>query len=259
MRKLDGKVAVVTGAASGIGRALAERFAREGMRLALADIDAARLEAVAERLGALAVVTDVSRRGDVEALAARTVEKYSVVDVVCNNAGVVSPPNRSWQKPLAQWEAVLGANLWGVIHGVRAFVPLLLAQDREAHIVNTASGAGLLSGPFAADYMASKHAVISLSESLKLELEAMGAKVKVSVLCPGYVRTSIVDESRRRFGPAADAWMAMEEENHAAVASATPPEKIAELVVTAIREERFAILPHPEIGAAAEARLRALL
>ena len=178
MKELRGKVAVVTGAASGIGRALAGRFAAEGMKVVLADVEGPALAKAESELRAggatvLAVAADVARAEAVDALAARTLEAFGGVHVLCNNAGVYAS-GLSWERPLADWEWVLGVNLWGVIHGVRAFVPIMLRQGSEAHIVNTASVAGLISGPFSAPYNVSKYGVVALSESLHYELALAG-------------------------------------------------------------------------------------
>ncbi len=198
MELAPGKIAVVTGAASGIGLALAERFAAAGMRVVLADLDETALEAAAGRVAArgveaLAVPADVSDEGSVQALAAAALERFGAVHVVCNNAGVSSLSD-PWFGPLSAWTWVLGVNLWGVIHGVRAFLPILLSQG-EGHIVNTASAAGLGPGT-GPSYDASKHAVVALTEDLYTTLGAMGAPVGVSVLCPGWVRTQIMDAQR---------------------------------------------------------------
>jgi NAD(P)-dependent dehydrogenase (short-subunit alcohol dehydrogenase family) len=190
MKGLGGKVAVVTGAASGIGRAMADRFAAEGMKVVLADVEKdalARAEAEMKAAGAtvLAVPTDVSRAGDVEALARQTVDAFGAVHVLCNNAGVSPVMGASWELTEADWQWVLGVNLWGVLHGIRAFVPIMLKQDSEGHIVNTASMAGLVGGgPWWSTYGVAKHGVVNLSESLHRELAAAGSRVKVSVLCP---------------------------------------------------------------------------
>lgn len=201
MKTLRGKVAVVTGAASGLGRAMALAFAREGMRVALADVDEANLAHTAQAaraLGveALAVRVDVAKGAEVDAFAARTVAVFDGVHVVCNNAGV-SPVGAAWENSVADWEWTLGVNLWGVIHGVRAFVPQLIAQG-EGHVVNTASVAGLISPPGLGVYNVTKHAVVALSETLQHDLRLRGANVGVSVLCPAYVPTGIADSERSR-------------------------------------------------------------
>jgi len=258
MKDLKGKVAVVTGAASGIGRAMAERFAAEGMKVVLADIEEEALakaesEMNAEGATVIAVRTDVSRAADVEALAQKTIDAFGAVHVVCNNAGVCPAKGATWELTEADWRWVLGVNLWGVIHGVRAFVPIMLKQDSEGHIVNTASVGGLLSAPFAATYCVAKHGVVTLSESLHRELAQVGSKVKVSVLCPAWVKTQLMDGDRNRpreLQNASDqatlqATM-MNEVFRQLVASGTDPGKIGDIVVDAIRDEKFYILPHPE-------------
>ena len=197
MKEFQGKVAVVTGAASGIGRALAERCAQEGMRVVLAGINEQTLMQASQELQAigasvLAVQTDVSKAADVEALAQKAFDTYGAVHLLFNNAGVGAGISL-WESTLADWEWTLGVNLWGVIYGIRAFVPRMLEQDTEGHIVNTASIAGLVSGPGLGIYRMTKHGVVTLSETLYHELALRGAKVKVSVLCPGFVNTRIMD------------------------------------------------------------------
>lgn len=264
MQEFSGRVAVVTGAASGIGLSLARRFGAEGMRVVLADIEAAPLERAARSLAAagveaLAVRTDVSRPEQVEALAARSCDAFGAVHVLCNNAGVFVGGN-SWEASLADWNWVLGVNFWGVVHGLRSFVPRLLAHGEEAHIVNTASMAGLVSLPFTAPYCVSKHAVVTLSESLHHELTLRGSKVGVSVLCPEVVATNIGGGARNR-PPAADA-PAAETPEQALVRTALeksiehgiPPEAIAERVLRALRERRFYVLAEDDWLRAARLR-----
>ena len=195
MEHLAGKVAVVTGAASGIGLALAQRFGRDGMKVVMADIELPALEREAaaladEGVDVLALPSDTSLEADVEALAETTVERFGGVHVVCNNAGVGSRGLKVADLPRRDFEWVIGVNLWGVIHGIRAFLPRLLAQG-EGHIVNTASVSGLYHHPRMGPYNATKAAVVALSETLKFELDEDGANVGVSVLCPSWVRTNI--------------------------------------------------------------------
>jgi NAD(P)-dependent dehydrogenase (short-subunit alcohol dehydrogenase family) len=201
---LEGKVAVVTGAASGIGSALSAAWAAEGMRVVMADIEAPALAEAASDLRAtgaevLEVVTDVRDPVQVEALADRAVAHYGGVHVACNNAGVGRSGLAVWDEPLAAWEWTLGVNLWGVINGVRAFVPRMIAQG-EGHIVNTASLAGLSASGILGSYTVSKYAVVGLSEELFRNLQLLGAPVGVSVLCPGPVNTQIITAERN--GPA---------------------------------------------------------
>jgi NAD(P)-dependent dehydrogenase (short-subunit alcohol dehydrogenase family) len=212
----------------------------------------------------LTVPTDVSRAEDVEALAARTLERFGAVHVVCNNAGV-SVGGPLWEHTLEDWRWVLGVNLWGVIHGVRTFVPILLRQGEPAHVVNTASLAGLTSNPFLGVYNVTKHGVVTLSETLAQELAAMGAPVKVSVLCPGFVRTAILDSARNRpaelrHGAERVRPEPLEEAIRTAIAAGMPPAEVAARVVAAIREERFYVFPHPEIARdRVRVRLQAIL
>lgn len=250
--QLAGRTAVVTGAASGIGLALARGAAASGMRVVLADVEAGPLfEATRalEKQGAeaLAVVTDVSREGEVEALAARAEDAFGAVHLVCNNAGVFAG-GVSWQAPLADYEWVFAVNVWGVLHGVRAFVPRLLAQG-EGHVLITASMAALTATPFAAPYVMSKHAVLALAESLHLELRARGSAVGVSVLCPEMIRTGIGDSERNR-----PARFARDETTHperelvegalrAGCATGIDPDVLAARALEAVREGRFYVLP----------------
>lgn len=269
MKEFGGRVAVVTGAASGIGRALAERLAAERMRVVLADVDEKTLAAAERALrerGAetLSVPTDVSRPGDVEALAQSTLDAFGGVHVVCNNAGVAGEFGPVWEQPLEAWEWVLGVNLWGVIHGIRSFVPIMLEAGEEGHVVNTASMAGLVSVPMVSVYHATKHAVVTLSESLHYELTASGARVGASVLCPGFVRTAIIDAPRNRPAELEGAQRtpehgaAVREAYRRACAEGLDPGQVADLVLDAIREGRFWVFPHPEALEAFGARADAI-
>ena len=256
MRQLGGRVAVVTGAASGIGRALAGRFAAEGMRCVLADVEEEPLErAVAElrRSGsaAVGVRTDVSSAADVQALADRTIAEFGAVHVLCNNAGVGGGTDFA-KTPLDMWEWVLGVNLWGVIHGCRTFLPLLLQQE-EGHIVNTSSMAALNGHPLGlAPYTVSKFGVLGLSQNLFFELAATtSGHVGVSVLMPGLTRTRIFESIRNM--PATVSTPLPSSFRHSSMAAiegvrdnAMPPDQVADVVTSAIREQRFYILPHPD-------------
>ena len=270
MKELKGKVAVVTGGAGGLGRAMAMHFAREGMHVALADIDQASLDVTAAELRALGVQaigirTDVSKAAEVDALAARVVTELGGVHVVCNNAGI-SPLGAAWENTLADWEWMLGVNLWGVIHGVRAFTPLLLAQD-EGHIVNTASVAGLINPPGSAMYNVTKHAVVALTETLFHDLAGRNSKVGCSVLCPAYVPTGIADSERSRPAALANPGATKSAEQQAredmlkkAVRSGRlSADDIGAAVLAAVKEERFYILTHPRIKGAIQARMEDIL
>ena len=256
MKELRGKVAVVTGAASGIGRALAGAFADEGARVVVADVEAVALDEAAHAIAGhgaetIAVRTDVSKGDQVEALAVAAERAFGAVHVVCNNAGV-SVSGLSWTHTVADWEWVLGVNLWGVIHGVRVFVPRLLANGGDGHVVNTASIAGLLSAPGMSVYDVTKHGVVTLTESLYHELRLLGAKVGVSVLCPAWVNTRIIDSARNRPAGLAGTTAGlpgqeqMEQVARGLLAAGLPPERVATLVVDAVRTERFWVLPHPD-------------
>ncbi len=272
MKEFRDKVAVVTGAASGIGRGLAERFAAEGMKVVLADIETGALaETEAELRGTgatvLAVKTDVSKAADVEALAKKTIDAFGAVHVVCNNAGV-AVGGLSWERSVADWEWVLGVNLWGVIHGIRVFVPIMLEQGTEGHVVNTASTAGLSTGPGLPIYHATKHAVVALSEVLHHEFAATGAKLRVSVVCPLYVDTRIVDCHRNRppelqndvtpvlsrpeVQPAVEAFRQL-------LASGHTPAQIADDVFNAIRDEKFYVISDPRTLDGARTRMEDIL
>ncbi len=253
MELTAGQVAVVTGAASGIGLAMAERFARAGLDVVLADVEQPALQAAEQRvagLGAktLAVPTDVSDEAAVNALAAAAVDRFGAVHVVCNNAGVASNAD-PWFGPISTWRWVLGVNLWGVIHGIRAFLPLLAAQ-RESHIVNTASAAGLIPAT-QPPYDATKHAVVAMSEDLYRAMKVAGLPVGVSVVCPGWVRTSINQATRNWPGslgevppPAATAEVVSPHVQRA-IDGGMAPAAVADLVADAIAADRFWVFTDP--------------
>jgi NAD(P)-dependent dehydrogenase (short-subunit alcohol dehydrogenase family) len=255
---LAGRVAVITGGASGIGFATAQRLAGAGVRLAIADIEEDALDAAAKRLtdgGAevLAVPTDVSQAQSVDEFADRVREHYGAFRVVCNNAGVGGHGFTSWESPLSEWQWVLGVNLWGVVNGIRAFVPALVEQN-EGHVVNTASMAGLATLPFMAPYSATKHAVLAISEALHYELTMLGSEVKVTVLCPGFIRTRIADANRNwleHLGPEPAredlTSEVMEPLVRGLVDAGKPPEELAGQVLDAVRTNRFLVITEPEM------------
>ena len=272
MEHFKDKVAVITGAASGIGRGIAEHCAAEGMKVVLADIEEAPLAKAKSDIASLgvevtAVQTDVSKSQHMEELARQTLNSFGAVHLLCNNAGVGGGKS-TWESTQKDWEWVMGVNLWGIIHGVRIFVPTMLEQDTECHIVNTASVAGLIGGSGMAVYKVTKHGVVTLSETLFHELAQMEDKVKISVLCPGFVNTHIMDSARNRPSdlhndPASDEVSPETEERieafRQAVREGMPPLELARYVFEAIREERFYILPHPEFKEHVRTRMEDIL
>jgi NAD(P)-dependent dehydrogenase (short-subunit alcohol dehydrogenase family) len=281
MRDFEGKVAVVTGGASGIGRALADRFASEGMKVVLADIREDTLTATvnefkAREFDAIGVIANVSDSDSVDNLARQALDAYGAIHIVCNNAGVVADGDlgapadgslgpRMWDQSLDDWRWTFDVNVWGVLHGIRTFVPIMLAQDDEGHIINTASIAGLISGAGPAIYGASKHTVVRISESLHLQLAQIDSKVKTSVLCPSFVQTDLHDSFRTRpaeLGGDADpsaAAVASREVVDGLLRAGTPVEEIAELVLTAVQDEQFYILPHEALDIAIRSRMENIL
>jgi NAD(P)-dependent dehydrogenase (short-subunit alcohol dehydrogenase family) len=252
MMDLAGRVAVVTGGASGIGRALARALLAEDVRVVVADVEDAALDATVDELAGTGEVhgvrCDVSDAAAVERLARWTIDELGGVHIVCNNAGVSGAGGYVSRIPLEQWEWVLGVNLWGVLHGVRAFLPHLIAQG-EGHVVNTASIMGLVPSPMSSPYTVSKYGVVALSEALQLEL-ARFRDINVSVLCPSWVATNISDAERNR----PDRWRGdgsdvrppdlTERVRDALTERGAPPDEIAALAVDAIRQNRFYVLNH---------------
>jgi len=257
MKDFAGKVAVITGGASGIGRAIAERCVHEGTKVVLADVEESALATAANELRALggtvlAVRTDVSKREDVESLANAAFEAFGAVHLLFNNAGVAAG-GPAWDATWHDWEWVIGVNLWGVIHGVRAFVPRMLAQNTECHIVNTASAAGLIAGGMSAPYSVTKHAVVALSESLYLSLARQSSQIGASVLCPGMVQSNIATAARNRPEQLQDAAVAPTPQMQAGkaalealIAGGMAASKVADKVFAAIQDQQFYILTHPE-------------
>ena len=265
MENLNGKVAVITGGGSGIGRALAHAFAAQGMTSVLADGNEGTMRSVEAELAeggteVLPFVCDTSLEPNVYALAQATLDRFGGAHVLCNNAGVAGKGD-PWTGPMSSWEWVVGINLYGVIHGIRAFLPIMQDQG-EGHIVNTASMAGLLAVPGAAAYNATKTAVVAITEGLFIEMKSTGSPVGVSVLCPGFVKTNLVTSQRwqERLGAeppdmssamGAIVVQALSE----GVENGVDPAGIAAEVVDAILTDRFWILTHPEMRQSAVDRM----
>ncbi len=250
MEQLHDKVAVVTGAGSGIGRALVRRFAAEGMRVVAADVEVAALaETVAGLAGTGTFVADVSHFDDVDALAEHTYETFGATDVLCNNAGVFAG-GLMWERPQADFEWTLGVNLWGILNGIRAFVPRMLAAGTPAHIVNTTSMAGVCTNAFSGPYTVSKFAAQAATECLAHDLRAIGAPITVSAVVPGSVATRITSSARNRPESLAaarseDAQFVEQALADLTAAQGAPPEEVADIIVAAIRAEQFLVPTKP--------------
>jgi NAD(P)-dependent dehydrogenase (short-subunit alcohol dehydrogenase family) len=262
MKQLRDRVAVITGGASGIGFATAERLAAEGMHLVLADVEAHALRAAADGLAAhgaqvLPVLTDVTKPDQVDALAARAFERFGAVHVVFNNAGV-EVTGAIFENTLADLHWVVDVNLWGVLHGIRSFVPRMLAQGAEGHVVSTASMAGLTTAPYLDIYCVTKFGVVAAMECLHKELLASGSALGASVVCPGLIKTNLMTAERNRpherrtsgAPPPSAGAMAIDGMLRAGIETGYPPSVVADAVVDAIRAERFWAIPaQPELKA----------
>ena len=267
MQEFTNKVAVITGAASGIGKAMAQRCAAEGMRLVLADIEHEPLSQWTEELRAAGthVVServDVSKPEDLERLAATAYGEFGAVHLLCNNAGILPPGAPVWKEPLGNWHWTLNVNFFGVLHGVQAFVPKMLEANQEAHIVNTASLAGLTTRPLMAAYNVSKHAVVALSECLYAELQLTTDKLHVSVLCPAFAKTRLAESTRNKpIGVPADpsASFGFHEALKHVVEEGTPPENIVEFMMEAVRNNQFWVLTHPHLDIGIRERFKSML
>ncbi len=266
MKNLDGKVAVITGGASGIGLGMARRFSRAGMKIALVDIEAGPLEEAVKELEAagcsvMAAQVDVSKADQMDGLAKSVLDRFGGVHLVCNNAGV-GAGGPMWDLSSADWQYVMGANLWGVIHGIRVFTQILIDQN-EGHIVNTASMAGLMNAPSLGPYNVTKAGVVALSETLYFDLAEPAPGVGVSVLCPGFVRTRIWDSERNRpeelRGPQPDVPQEqldlMRGVIRDLVEGSMPVEQVADLVHDAVVNRQFYIFTHAGTAAAVEDRM----
>ena len=265
MQELANKNAVITGAASGIGRGLAHAFAARGVNLVLADVETAPLRELERELGESGVAVhslscDVADPASVEQLANESFERCGAIHILCNNAGVAENNLATWELELADWDWVLGVNLMGVVHGVRHFVPRMIAGGEPGHIVNTASIGGLVAGTALPAYTVSKHAVVALSEILYNDLRRRGSVVSASVLCPGWVNTRIAESDRNRdVKPPLDERL---EKSRAAfqrsIAQGLEPIAVGELVADGITEDRFYLYTHPEWNDAVRDRFAAI-
>ncbi len=270
MKQFTDRTAVITGSASGIGLELARRAAAEGMNLVLADIEFDKLEAVAAALHlpnerVLLRKTDVSQETEIAALADAAFSRFGGVHLLCNNAGVALT-RVTWEHTSADWQWVLGVNLWSVIHGVHHFLPRMLTQEAPGHIVNTASAAGLLSTPGMSAYNVSKHGVVTLSETLYGELAAAQANVGVSVLCPAWVPTGIKDSARARQDRFASSDQVSAQSaaytqrmDQAVDAGKLSAADMASAVFEAVAQDRFYVIPHRRINQAIELRMNDIL
>jgi NAD(P)-dependent dehydrogenase (short-subunit alcohol dehydrogenase family) len=272
MKDFRDKVAVITGAASGIGYGIAERCAKESMKVVLAGINPENLRQAQKRLEPIGATTlcvraDVSRLEDIEALADKTLQAFGALHLLVNNAGV-SAGGSVWESTLADWQWVIGVNLWGVIYGLQVFVPIMLAQDTECHIVNTSSMAGLLPSFPSAPYQVTKHAIVALTENLHHSLAQQGAKVGASVLCPAWVRTRIMDSARNRppdlrnepdAEPPSPEWQATLAGFRQAVDTGMSPQEVADCVFRAVADEQLYILTHREYCSLVQKRMQDVL
>ncbi len=265
MQDFNGKVVVVTGAASGIGRGIAAAFAREGARIVGADVDRDGLDGTAkivrEEIGGEIATefVDVRDGAGLDALAASVDERFGGADVLCNNAGVFRG-GVVWQNPIEDWEWVFSVNVFGIVNGLRAFVPRMIANGREGHIVNTASMAGLVASGMSGVYTVSKFAAEALSEVLARDLEIAGAPIGVSVLCPGSVATQIANSQRNREQlPARDeAAESMDQILADFCAQGTDPMDVGPMVVDAVRRGQFVIGTRPSLPEFVRVRSEAL-
>ncbi len=268
---LKDKTAVITGAGSGIGAAIARQCAQEGMKIVIADIEGSSLAKIENELKSLgidvvSVICDVAKEWDVKLLFEKVIHEFGEIHYLFNNAGV-STGNLIWKTTKKDWEWVLGVNLWGIINVIRTFVPSLLNQDCECHIVNTSSVAGLTSAPGNGIYSVTKHAIVTISETLFYELKLLNSKINVSVLCPGFVNTNLINSERNRpieltdedteeidiFKKSTKDMLSKE------IINGMPPKKVAEEVFKAIENKKFYILTHQESKGLIKQRMNDIL
>jgi NAD(P)-dependent dehydrogenase (short-subunit alcohol dehydrogenase family) len=266
MELSEGKVAVVTGAAHGIGFAIAREACSRGMRVALADIDTAGLETAIERLldtdaDVSYLETDVSEIESVRKLADWCYEKFGRVDLLCNNAGIVTGDDcvlPAWGIPHSTWLRTVSVNLWGVVHGCLAFLPRMVKQTGMAYVLNTASSAGLTAGPICPAYSMTKSAIVSLSETLSAQMTQGGHHVVVSVLCPGMVSTSLLNKAFDTWAPKEEAQIQAARELRSSMADGSDPGEIAAIALRAVESAQLYIIPHESTRERIEARFKAM-
>ena len=254
MKHFEGKTAVVTGAASGIGYGLAQRFAEENMQVVMADLEQTALEEAVEKLEkqqhrVVGIPADVLIQESVDELYSKSRETFGNIHVLCNNAGIAASSGNKpiWEVERADWQWTLGVNFYGVLYGIQAFLPHMIEHGEDGHVVTTASLAGLIRG--AGPYGVSKHAVRALAETLNSDLVARGAKIRSSVLCPGFVNTNIGKSERNRPSNLTQLQAPLEGIDNspimALLRNGKEPSEIADIVIEAIRDDLFYILPHP--------------
>ncbi|QGU00168.1 hypothetical protein SYNTR_1574 [Candidatus Syntrophocurvum alkaliphilum] len=272
MGKYTGKVIAITGAANGIGRELAIQYAKKGAKLSLSDIDAKNLESLVAELKGTEIVTavfDVGNYEDMEAYAKKTYDTFGTVDIFYNNAGVAVVGN-IWEQSLKDWKWAFDTNVMGVVHGIKSFVPRMIEQDKECRIINTASVAGLLVSPNSPVYVSSKHAAVTLTEVLNLQLQLAGAKVRASALCPGFVVSDLHNSDRHRpqelqNDPNKDPYYQSEDYKTKAqimeqsVTGGMATDKAVEIIIKAVEDDEFFIMTHPEYKPIIEMRMKNIL
>ena len=268
MRELAGKVAVITGAGSGFGLEFARAAVRHRMKVVLGDVQEDALEAAVREMraaGAEAVGEriDVSKPEDLKRFADRALASFGEVHLLFNNAGVAGGGGYLWESRLSDWQWLLGVNVMGVVNGIRAFVPLMIEQDCECHVVNTASAAGLVSAPLMGVYNVSKHAVVTLSETLFHDLRVARSRIGVSVLCPAFVPTGISDSERNRPAdlvesapPTESQAMARKQSEKAVSSGKLTAAQVAQQTFQAVLEDRFYVITHPKMLRSVELRLQ---
>lgn len=253
------KKVVITGASSGIGAALVARFAAEDASIIASDRNAAALRIVANRYNCNHITADVGVPSDVSCLAEKSWKLLGSVDLLCLNAGVAGSHKPAWEKPVAEREWVLGPNLWGLIHGIRSFVPRMIEQATPSAILITASAAGFISSPFGSDYLASKHAAVSIAESIANEFKSLNIPIDVRVLCPGFVRTNILRSMRLRFGAQLGTETAARLASYESMFEASPsPEEVVDIAFRQWDEGAFYLMTHPELDSYVERRHAAI-